>query len=296
MAGLPSLLSPYWITLLFTLLINIGLTCGINLLWGYAGYLNLGYMTFFGLGAYGTGILFLKGTPFLASLLLCLLIMVPAAALLAFPLFRLQGHFFSVATLGVLILLEETVGKFPLFSGGLEGLSLPLGDYGRESYWLSLALAVGALGTYWLLNQKRLGFQLRMIKEDERMAQSVGVPVFSRKIQAYLLGVVIALLAGGITLRQTGYIGPASAFGLSVSMPPIIMALISGGKKRWGPVWGALVVTGLQELLWTGLDRWVLSGYGMVLILIGLLWTGFRSGSQGQGKWFSLPGRFSKFF
>jgi branched-chain amino acid transport system permease protein len=113
-----------------------------------------------------------------------------------------------------------------------------------------------------------------MIQEDEPTAGSVGVPVLSSKIKAYLLGAAIALLAGGIYVRQSGYIGPASAFGLSVAMPPVIMALIGGGQKWWGPLLGAIILTGLQEILWTGLDRWVLSGYGMVLILFGIFWVG----------------------
>jgi branched-chain amino acid transport system permease protein len=150
-----------------------------------------------------------------------------------------------------------------------------LGNQPWEGYLLSLGLAGVSLGVNFLLNMNRLGFQLRMIQEDEKTAQSVGIPVYSAKIKAYLLGVSIALLAGGIYVRQVGYIGPSSAFGLSVAMPPVVMALVGGGRKWWGPLLGAVLLTGLQEILWTGLDRWVLSGYGIVLILLGFFWTGF---------------------
>lgn len=278
----PAYISTYWITLLFTLLINIALAGGMNLLWGYAGYLNLGYMTFFGLGAYGTIILLLQGWSFLLGLGICLLFLLPVAGLLSLPLFRLQNLYFSVATLGILILLEESAGKVPFLSGGLEGLSLPLGNHTRECYFLSLGLAGISLGSNFLLNKKRLGFQLRMIQEDERTAESVGIPVFYSKFKAYLFGAAIALLAGGIYARQVGYIGPSSAFGLSVAMPPVMMALIGGGQKWWGPLLGAIILTGFQEILWTGLDRWVLSGYGIVLILLGIFWTGVgQEGTKG---------------
>jgi branched-chain amino acid transport system permease protein len=278
----PAFISTYWISLLFTLLINISLTGGINLLWGFAGYLNLGYMAFFGLGAYGTAILLLQGWPFLSSLGICLILLLSVAGLLSLPLFRLQNLYFSVATLGILMLLEESAGKVPFLSGGLEGLSLPLGNHTWECYLYSLGLAIVSLGAKFLLNRKRLGFQLRMIQEDEATAASVGIPVFSSKIKSYLLGAAIALLAGGIYVRQAGYIGPSSAFGLSVAMPPVIMALIGGGQKWLGPLLGAIILTGLQEILWTGLDRWVLSGYGMVLILFGIFWIGV--GREGKKR------------
>lgn len=270
----PVIISHYWITFLFTLLINMALAGGINLLWGNAGYLNLGYMAFFGLGAYGTALLLLKGWPFLLVLGICLILLLPIAGLLAFPLFRLQHLYFTVATLGILILLEESAGKVSFLSGGPEGLSLPLGNHSRECYLFSLGLAFVSSGINFLLKKNKLGFQLRMIQEDERTAQSVGVPVRSSKIKAYLLGVSIALLAGGLYVRQAGYIGPSSAFGLPVAMPPVIMALIGGGKRWWGPLIGAVVITGLQEILWTRLDGWVLSGYGLVLIILGIFGTG----------------------
>ncbi|MBA4393496.1 MAG: hypothetical protein C0407_08070 [Desulfobacca sp.] len=292
----PAIHSPYWTTLLFTLLINISLTGGINLLWGFAGYMNLGFMSFFGLGAYGSAILMLAGWPFFLSLLVCLVLLTTVAGFLGFLLFRLQGLYFSVITLGILILLEESVGKLSFLSGGPEGLSLPLGNHTIECYWLSLILAVFSLGLNFLVNKKRLGYRLRMIQEDESMAQSVGIPILSSKITAYVLGASIALLAGGITVHQSGYIGPSSAFGLSVAMPPVIMALIGGGKRWWDPLLGAVMLTGLQEVLWTGLDRWVLSGYGIVLILLGIFWG--RYYHREKITWISLwkGSRISKFF
>ncbi len=270
----PVFASSYWISFLFTLMINIALVGGINLLWGFAGYLNLGYMTFFGLGAYSAGFLLLKGWPFLISLGICLILLLPVAALLSLLLLRLQNLYFSVATLGILILMEELAGKVPFLSGGPEGLSLPLGNHVWEYYLLSLCLVCVSLGANFLLNKKRLGFQLRMIQEDESTSQSVGIPIYSTKIKAYLLGAVIALLAGGIYIRQAGYIGPSSAFGLAVAMPPVMMVLIGGGRSWWGPFLGAVLLTVLQEILWTSLNHWVLSAYGIVLILIGIFWTG----------------------
>lgn len=290
---LPVYVSSYWKTFLFTLLVNISLTGGINLLWGFAGYLNLGYMAFFGLGAYGAAILLLKGYSFWVSLLISQVAFLTVGGVLAWALFRLQGFYVSAASLGILFLLEESAGKISFLSGGQDGLSLPLGHHSLEGYWLSLSLACVSLGANRLLSRTRLGFRLRMIREDERVAESTGIPLLSSKVTAYVLGVSIALLAGGITVQQTGYISPASAFGLSVAMPPVIMALIGGGEKWWRPLLGAILITGIQEILWTELDRWVLSGYGFILILIGMCragedqWTRLRRALL--GKWRRLP-------
>jgi ABC-type branched-subunit amino acid transport system permease subunit len=91
-------------------------------------------------------------------------------------------------------------------------------------------------------------------------------------MKAFLLGAVIALLSGGINVWQAGYISPASAFGLSAADPPVIMVLIGGGRKGWGLLTAALFVSFLQEALWTAWGKWVLSGYGLVLILVGIFW------------------------
>ena len=154
----PAFISSYWITFLFTLLINISLAAGINLLWGYAGYLNLGYMTFFGLGAYGTAIFLLQGWSFLMGLGICLILLLPVAGLLSLPLFRLQGLYFSVATLGILILLEESAGKVPFLSGGLEGLSLPLGNHTWECYLLFSGPGRCFFGSQLFNKQEKIGF------------------------------------------------------------------------------------------------------------------------------------------
>jgi branched-chain amino acid transport system permease protein len=267
---MPLYLSAYWTSLLFTLLINIALAGGINLLWGYAGYLNLGYVTFFGLGAYGTAVFLLQGYSFGSALLIGLLLFLPLTLLSAGLLLHLGGHYFSVASLGILIFFEKLAGKLVFLSGGLEGLSLPLGNHLKESYWLGLVLAGASIGLNMVIHTHKLGYQLKIIQEDESMAEAVGISLFSAKGKAYLLGVVIAFLAGGITVYQSGYVSPASAFGLSAAMPPVIMALIGGGTRWWGPVGGALLVTILHELVWTGSGRWVLSWYGLALIAFGI--------------------------
>jgi branched-chain amino acid transport system permease protein len=269
---LPHFLSAYWITWLFTLLLNIALVGGINLLWGYGGYLNLGYMAFFGLGAYSTALFLLKGWPLWVGLSSSLFLFMPLACLSALLFFRLTGHFFSAATLGFLILLEEMAGKLTFLSGGHEGLNLPLSDNGWTAYWLALGLAGISLGIHQLLDRHKWGFQLRLIREDEKIAASVGVPVYFTKIKIFLLGAGIAILSGGVYVFQSGYIGPGSAFGLSMAVPPIIMALVSGGRKWWGPLLGAFSLTALQEILWTNLNHWVLSAYGLILILLGIFW------------------------
>jgi len=268
----PLFVSSYVIAFLFNLLLNLSLMIGMNLLWGFAGYLPLGYTAFFGLGGYVTARLVLQGWPIWLSLPLSLIFVLPIGAFFGWVLFRLRGLYFSAASLGLLILLEETSGKWTFLSGGHEGLALPSSPKGPSAYWLILALSAFSLAAHYVLDRCKGGYQLRLIREDEALAESVGVPTFGVKMKAFLLGAVIALLAGGIHVWQAGYISPASAFGLSVAVPPVIMVLIGGGRKGWGLLTAALFVSLLQEALWTAGGKGVLSGYGLILIGVGMFW------------------------
>jgi ABC-type branched-subunit amino acid transport system permease subunit len=106
--------------------------------------------------------------------------------------------------MGFLILLEEIAGKPGFLSGGHEGLCLPLGRQGLTAYWLALGLAGVSLGINLLWDRHNLGFQLRMIREDEKTAESVGIPLLVTQTKTFAIGAVIAILSGGIYVYQSG--------------------------------------------------------------------------------------------
>ncbi len=280
----PRIFPGYWTGLVFTAFLNVALVGGMNLLWGFGGYLHLGYMISFGLGAYGTALAMLQGLPRPAAPLLSLILGLPLVALTGLFLFRLTGLYFSAAGLGMLVMLEELVGKLGSLTGGHEGMTVASDPTGVLPFWGAWGLAALSLGLNRWFEGCKLGFQLRLIQEDEAIAQSLGVSLLSVKLQGYVWGAVVALLAGGMYVLHSGYISPASGFGLTAAVPPVIMALLGGGRKWWGPLWAAFFMTGLQELLWTWMARGELMVYGVVLLLLGIFKTGQGSPSNPKRK------------
>ncbi len=244
----------YFIRLLAGLWMYVALAASWNLIGGYTGYLNLGHVTFFGLGAYiAAELLVQKGiSPFLtaplAGLAACVL-----ALIIGYPTLRLRGPYFAVMTLSIAFLAQVIFQNMTQVGGGL-GIEMPAPPtdlHTTESlfYWAFLGLALMVVAVNILVERSRFGLSLLAIRNDEAMAEISGVAVTRAKILAFLLSAFFPGVIGAVFAYQIGYIEPGMAFDIKLSINLVLMVML-GGAARWaGPVIGAVIIYLLSQTL-----------------------------------------------
>ncbi len=143
----------YVLQVSFFLFMNIVLAESYDIVGGYLGYLNLGHICFFAVGAYGFGVLFNLGLGFLPALVLATLMAVAFAALISYPFFRLRGPYFTLATFGLVRLMEYLTINFGTLTGGSNGLKIDPADRTLPVYFAALALVVAVVAASWLVGR-----------------------------------------------------------------------------------------------------------------------------------------------
>lgn len=279
---LPAVVVSYRLTWIFLMAIYLTLALSYDIVGGYLGYMNLGHCTFFGLGAYATAILLNEGWSLHGAIALGAGTTACFAAAVGYPLFRLRGAYFALATFGLISLVGVLTDNLRDITGGSGGISTPPGDYTVPSYYLALALATGALVLNALVARSQFGLALLSIREDEEVARAFGVPTTRYKWVALVLSSVPASIAGGIYVWNLTFISPPAVFGLEIALTPIVMAMLGGTGTVAGPVLGVVFLTVVQELLWTQMAHFHLATYGALLVLLGL----FLPGGLVRSRWF----------
>jgi len=281
LAALPFLGFSYGIVWVFLLAVYFTLALSYDIVGGYMGYMNLGHSTFFGLGAYTTAILLNQGFNLFSALLGALLLAAAFAAVISYPLFRLRGAYFALATFGLISLVEVLTTNLRDLTGGSGGISTPPGDHMLPSYYLVLAVAGGTMVLSQMVARSKFGLALFSIREDEEVAKAFGVPTSLYKCLALVISSAPASVVGGIYVWNMTYISPESVFGLEIALSPIIMAMLGGTGIMIGPLVGAVFITMVQEFLWTQVPYFHLAMYGTVLVLLGL----FMPGGLVRTRW-----------
>ncbi len=281
LAALPYLGFSYGVVWVFLLAVYFTLALSYDIVGGYMGYMNLGHSSFFGLGAYTTAILLNQGFNLFAALMAALLMAAVFAALISYPLFRLRGAYFALATFGLISLIEVLTTNLRDLTGGSGGISTPPGNHMLPSYYLVLAVAGGTMVLSQIVARSKFGLALFSIREDEEVAEAFGVPTSLYKCLALVISSAPASLVGGIYVWNMTYISPESVFGLEIALSPIIMAMLGGTGVMIGPLLGAVFITLVQEFLWTKVPYFHLAMYGTVLVLLGL----FMPGGLVRTRW-----------
>jgi branched-chain amino acid transport system permease protein len=259
---------------------------GLNLLVGYTGLLSLAQAAFFGIGAYATGLLTVHyGTPFYITLPASALI----AGLLAFPLgipaLRLRSTSFVMCTLGFVI-IGQAIAKnwISLTRGdmGLSGIPKPQFTLGATTWTISgttnfyyLSLVIGVLATIlvWMIVRSPAGRNMVAIRENETLAESVGVPTWTYKLLVFMISAAFAGAGGSLYAYYLTVVSPLT-FQLFYSTTFLIIVLGGGAGTISGTVLGSLLFVGLTEALRITPElRMIL--YGMCLLAL-VFW--FRNG------------------
>jgi branched-chain amino acid transport system permease protein len=253
--------------------INTVLALGLNLLLGYAGQISLGQAAFFGLGAYGSGILTTKFemNPWLAMAAVAVSVAAFAFAV-GFPVLRLKGHYLAMATLGVGVIANISFNETVDLTGGPSGLSgipnLSIGgisfDSDIKNYYLVWTFALIAILLSLTLVNSRVGRGLRAIHDSEVAARVMGVNARLMKVQVFTLSAFLSAVAGSLYCHVMTFISPAS-FSFPVSIEILTMVVIGGLGSIYGSILGALLLTLLPEMLRAFQDYDIIV-YGLLLI------------------------------
>jgi branched-chain amino acid transport system permease protein len=277
----------YWRTNLVVCAINVMLAIGLDFILGYAGQLNLGQSAFYGIGAYVSTLLIMKlGVPFWPAFACGVLLAGFAGMALSLFAVRLRGHYLAIASLGFAVITYQILLNWISLTQGPLGiyaiqppppLALPglqAIEFGNLANMFYLVAGFAFL-CYLLLDQlvrSPIGETLTAIREDEVSAASLGVNCQAWKVFAFAIGSAIAGAAGCFYASFVGTLVP-DAFFITESFTILAMVIVGGMGTLIGPVWGAILLTVLPELL-RGVGDLRLIVYGVALTLVVLFMPG----------------------
>jgi len=254
--------------LLFNFIIFIVLAQGVNVIYGFTGYLPFGYVGFFGAGAYGFAlmVLHLHAPPFVA-------IGVGAAsafvlALLLTPLFRLSGAYFSIANLASALALLQIIANPNLenFTRGPYGVSLSGIFNPPLAYATAIVILALTLLVVIFLRYSKFGLALQAIREDTISAGMAGINVVRERVIAWQLSALIAGLAGSVFAWYASVFYPENVFSGEFTIFAIVFALFGGTATIMGPILGVVILYGIYNAVGITTPQYFQLIYGALIM------------------------------
>jgi branched-chain amino acid transport system permease protein len=255
------------------------LSLGWNIIGGYTGYVSFGNVVFFGLGSYTTAALWQHWHQqnVVLAIVCAMIVGVAFALTLGIPILRLRGHYFGIATLGIALATQEIVSNTDWLGAG-SGLTVrPLEAFSIYYYAMWAVCAVSMLATY-LIARSKLGYAFVAIRENEEAAAVLGVDPTRYKVIAWAISAAMAAAAGAVFAGANGFIDPPTAFAIDDNVFPIVMVILGGVGTVAGPLVGALILTAINETLWSHFPQIHTLFFGAVIVIVvvflprGILW------------------------
>ena len=250
-ALLPLVDQGYWLSIGVTIAMFTVLATSWALFSGPTHYISLATAAFFGIGTYVTGS-FYESINFWLLLPMAAIIGGVVAGIVGLATLRLSGVYFVIFTLGLAELVRQVITWAQNMSGH-RGTYVLL-DFGSRSveevmYWTLLGFAAIVFLAGWLIGRSRLGFALRIIGDDEEVARHSGINTARAKVLLFIVPGAVAAATGAALAPRYVYIEPALAFSPLLSFQVVIMALLGGAGRLWGPLVGVIPFTFLWEFL-----------------------------------------------
>jgi branched-chain amino acid transport system permease protein len=263
-----------WVRVVNLALLYVMLALGLNIVVGFAGLLDLGYIAFYAVGAYVYALLssphFGVHLPFWVTLPLGFLIAALFGVLLGAPTLKLRGDYLAIVTLGfgeIIRIFLNNLNAPVNITNGPQGVNLidplKLGAFslatretflgveftGPQKYYYALmALTVAIVALNVRLQDSRIGRAWEAIREDEVAARAMGIDTRNVKLLAFAMGASFGGLAGGLFASIQGFVSPES-FGLLESITVLAMVVLGGMGNIPGVILGAVLLTALPEVI-----------------------------------------------
>nr|WP_246400272.1 branched-chain amino acid ABC transporter permease [Rhizobium metallidurans] len=271
-------LSNYYVRVANGLLIYILLGIGLNIVIGYAGLLDLGFVAFYAVGAYTYALL---ASPQLGLHLPFLLIVVIAACvgaitgiLLGLPVLKLRGDYLAIVTLGFGEIIRILMNNLDWLTGGPKGIarldkaSIVGIELARptEIYWLLIVVVLAVATFVWRMEKSILGKAWAAIREDQDAARGIGINTTNAKLAAFATSATIGSIAGVIFAASQRFVSPDS-FALQESVLIVLMIVVGGIGNILGIVVGAAILILLPEVL-REFAEWRILFLGLLMIVL----------------------------
>ena len=239
---------------------------GWNTIGGYGGQVDLGKAQYVGIGAYTTAVMLIRwDIPFWVSMPIGVCFSVGWSFIIGYPLFRLKGHYFAIATIATSLVLKNLFEIWG-FVGAARGLEISPIKYHppdflrlifkEDIYYYYVILGIFLLAILYInwFRKSRLGFQLRSIKDNEDVARSLGINVHWAKIKTYAIATAFVSVVGSFHACYIKAIEPEDTMSLDISILIALMAMLGGAGSMWGPIIGAGILIPLKSYLkeWLG--------------------------------------------
>ena len=259
---------------------------GWNTIGGYGGQVDLGKAQYVGIGAYTTAVMLIRwDLPFWISMPVGVCLAVGWSFIIGYPLFRLKGHYFAIATIATSLVLKALFEVWD-FVGAARGLEISPIKYRPPDFWRLIFkedvyyyyvilgfFLIGILYMNWF-RKSRLGFQLRSIKDNEDVARSLGIKVRWAKVKTYAIATAFVSVVGSFHACYIKAIEPEDTMSLDISILIALMAMLGGAGSLWGPIIGAGILIPLKSYLkeWLGATAGLvgidLIIYAMIIMLV----------------------------
>lgn len=256
--------------LLLNFVVFLVLAQGLNLTYGFCGYLPFGYVGFFGAGAYGFAMLVkLAGvTPVLAVAgggVAALLV-----GLLLTPLLRLQGAYFGLASLAAAQALLHLVGNPNLeaATGGPYGVRLDAPYAPNLTYGLALGILALTMALVAWLRHSRFGLQLKAARDNPVAASMAGIDIVRGRLVVWLAAALAAGSIGAVFAWQASTFFPEAVFDLNFSIFAIVFTLFGGAGTLVGPVLGVVLLYGLYNLIGVSAPQYFQLAFGLLIMVL----------------------------
>jgi branched-chain amino acid transport system permease protein len=264
-ATLPQYGPKYSVIMLTSIIMYIVLAVSWTMFSGPTGYASLAPAAFFGVGMYTSAILG-KEISIIPVVIIGGLLSVCLAVIVGALTLRLKGIYFTIFTLGLVLLISSVLLWYEVKYTGTRGRFV-ISVSNETIFYVMLGIFVLLLITSYFIRRSKYGLALQSIGQYEEAAAHIGINVTAVKIAIFAISAFFMGMAGAIMTMRWTYIDPYSAFDLFLSFLPVLMAIFGGMKQFYGPVLGAAILAFLEEKLLTKYPYYYKLCFGIVLVV-----------------------------
>ena len=272
LALVPAVQTGYTLVLLTDMLLFALFAVSLHFIMGPGGLHSFGHAAYFGLGAYGAGLLVHKGgVPMEAALLAAPWLAALGALVFGWFCVRLSGVYLAMLTLAFAQIAWSVIFQWDAFTGGSNGIVgiWPSAWLSSKTayYYLTLASCLGGIALLWRALYSPFGYAVRAGRDSPLRADAIGIDVRALQWAAFTFAGLFAGLAGALFAFSKGSISP-EALSVTRSVDGLVMVLLGGIQTLTGPVWGAALFIWMQDAVARGIDYWRAVIGGVILLLV----------------------------